>query len=135
MPTPRPVSKKLREMLGAEAADTMVEWLEGLEVHRDTFRREVRTDIAEVRHEVAALRQSVRQETAGLRRDMAALKEDAAVLRAEMRVGFAELRQEMAAAEARAERRTANLMKWMMGFWVTSLLAVVGAILAIAKSR
>ena len=49
MATPRPVSKKLRDMLGMEAADTMVEWLDGLETHNDALGRELRGELAALR--------------------------------------------------------------------------------------
>jgi len=55
MATPKPLSRRLREMLGREAAETMVEWLDGLETHHDALRREVHADIAALRHDLVAL--------------------------------------------------------------------------------
>ena len=112
MATPKPVSRKLREMLGTEAAATMVAWLDGLEDRQDTLRREMRADIAELRQEMVALRQELRQEMAALRQELAALR--------------AELRREMV-------ERNSDLIKWMMGFWLTSFAGIVATIIAFGR--
>ena len=52
MAMPKQVSKKLREMLGEEAGDSMADWLEAQERHYEELRQEVRADIAELRHEM-----------------------------------------------------------------------------------
>ena len=105
MATPRPVSRKLREMLGAEAAQSMIDWLDGIDEGRDLLRMELRTEIAE--------------------------------LREEMRTGFAQLREEVrvgfAAVDAKIEQRNANLLKWMVGFWLGSFAGILGAMLALAR--
>jgi uncharacterized coiled-coil DUF342 family protein len=130
-------------MLGAEAAESMIDWLDELDEHRDVHRLEVRADIAEVRQELRADIAEVRQE----------LRAEIAELRQEMRAGFAavdarfagvyaklgELREEMrvgfAAVDAKIEQRNAQLMKWMIGFWVGSFAGIVGAILALGHIR
>ena len=106
MATPRPVSKKLREMLGMEAAETMVEWLDGLETHNDDLRRELHGEIA------------------ALRQEMAATRADIVALRAEMRAGFAE-------ADAKTAERISGLLKWMIGFWLGSLAGIITAAIAL----
>ena len=125
MPTPRPVSKKLREMLGTEAAETMVEWLDGLDERQDTLRREMRAEFAAVRQEMTVVRQ-----------EMVALRTE---LSAELRVGVAELREEMragfAAVDAKIAQRNANLMKWMIGFWLASFGGSITAIFAFGHTR
>ena len=114
MGTPRSVSRKLREMLGAEAATTMVDWLDELDERRDTLRLDLRADVAELRQEVAALRSDTRAEFAALRE--------------EIRVG-------LASADAKAAQRNADFMKWMLGFWITSFIGIVATILAAVRSR
>lgn len=120
MATPKPVSKRLREMLGTEAAETMVEWLNGLETHQDALRREVHADIA------------------ALRQDMVALITE---LRAEMRAGFAAVDARFAAvdtklaeADAKNAQRCANLLKWMIGFWLGSLAGIIATVLALGRA-
>ena len=122
MATPKPVARRLREMLGAEAADTMVEWLDGLEAERDERRREWRAEVA------------------GLRQEMLALRADTAELRAEMRAGFAAVDARFtgfdarfAAFDAKLAQRNADLMKWMVGFWLASFIGILGAILALGR--
>ena len=121
MATPRAVSRRLREMLGAEAAQSMVDWLDGLEEHHDSLRHEVRADMAELRQEFAVLR-------AEMRIGFAAVDVKLATLREEMRVGFA-------AVDAKIAERNATLMKWMIGFWIGSFVGIVGAILAASRMR
>lgn len=103
MAMPRPVSKKLREMLGTEAAETMVDWLDGLETNNEALRRELHGEIAALRHEMAT---------------------SFAELRAEMRAGFA-------AADAKVAEQISSLLKWMIGFWLGSLAAIITAMLAL----
>ena len=106
MATPRPVSKKLREMMGTEAAETMVEWLDGLETHHDAVRRELHADMAELRQEMRA--------------GFAAVD-----------AKFAHLDTKFADADARNAERINNLLKWMIGFWLGSLVTIITAILAL----
>ena len=115
MPAPHKFSRKLHEVIGAEAAEAMVEWMN-------------RTDdkLDEVKHELGELRQTVRADIAELRQEMA--------------VGFAKVEAEFAKVEARfanvesaAAQRQADFMKWMLAFWVASLVTYVGAIVALAK--
>jgi hypothetical protein len=94
MAVPKPVSKKLRDMLGTEAADMMVDWLDQRERHYEELRQEARADTAE--------------------------------LRQEMRVGFAAL-------EAKMGELKAEILKWAMGFWIGSLLAIVAALVTLSR--
>ena len=137
MPTPRPVSKRLREMLGAEAAETMVDWLDGLETHREEGRRELREEMSALRVELRGEMGQLRGEMGRLRGDMGELRQEMAELRGEMRAGFAEIRQEMrvgfAAVETKSSQRNADLTKWMIGFWLASFVGMISAILALGR--
>jgi hypothetical protein len=97
MPAPHKFSRKLHEVIGDEAAEAMVEWMN----HTDDKLDDPRADIAE--------------------------------LRQEMQVGFAQVEAQFAKVEAAAAQRQADLMKWMLTFWVASLVTYVGAIVALAK--
>jgi hypothetical protein len=101
MAAPKHVVKKLREMLGGEAGDSMVEWLDERDTHYDELRQETRAEFAAIRQEIRALRE-------------------------EMRAGFA-------AMEIKFAERNAELMKWALGFWIASLLGVVGALAALTR--
>jgi hypothetical protein len=127
MAAPKHVAKKLREMLGNEAGESMVEWLDERDTHYDVLRQEARADIAELRQETRAEFAAVRQEMAALREEMragfSAVDVKFAQLREDMRAGFAAL-------EIKFSQRNAELMKWALGFWIASLLGVVGALAA-----
>ena len=123
MAAPKHVAKKLREMLGNEAGESMVEWLDERDTHYDELRKETRA-------EFAAIRQEIRQEIGALRE--------------EMRAGFAaaearftgidsKIVQGFAGVEVTLAQRNAELMKWALGFWIASLLGVVGALAALTR--
>ncbi len=103
MGIPHRLSRKLSEMLGEEAAEDLVTWMEDMEGQRAEWREAMRADFAEVRQEMHA---------------------GFAELRQEMQVGFATLRQEMAQMEARFERRFSDLIKWSFVFWVGAVAAI-----------
>jgi hypothetical protein len=111
MATPRSVSKKLRDMLGMEAAETMVDWLDGLETHNDALGRELHGEIAALRQEMAV---------------------GFSELRAEMRAGFAAVDAKLAEADAKTADRISSLLRWMIGFWLGSLAGIITAIITAA---
>jgi len=119
-------------MLGTEAAETMVQWLDELEADHDSLGRELRTEMTAVRAEIGAVRTEMTALRAEIRGEMtagfAAVDVKLAALREEMRVGFA-------AVGERIEQRNASLMKWMIGFWIGSFVGIVGAILAVSRIR
>ena len=112
MSRPRKLPRKLEEVLGNEAADEMTTWMDGVDERHDA----VRGDIAELRQEMHAQFET---------------------LRADMSVMFAKTHTAMAEMETRLTRemhsRNLEMMKWAIGFWLTSLLAMVGAVTAIAR--
>jgi hypothetical protein len=123
MAAPKHVTKKLREMLGNEAGESMVEWLDARDTHVDELRQDMRGELADVRQEM-------RTEFAELRQEISALRE-------EMRAGFAAMDAKMAhgfaAIEIEFSQRNAELMKWALGFWIASLLGVVAALAALTR--
>ena len=141
MAAPKHVAKKLREMLGNEAGESMVDWLDERDTHYDVLRQETRADIAELRQETRAEFAAVRQEIHALRdetrAEFAAVRQEIHTLREEMRAGFAaaesKVAQGCAAMEVKFAQRNAELMKWALGFWIASLLGVVGALAALTR--
>ncbi|MGH7676995.1 MAG: hypothetical protein ACRENU_00930 [Gemmatimonadaceae bacterium] len=61
------------------------------------------------------------------------LRADLAELRHEMNTRFAAVDTKFAEVEAKAAERHADLLKWMLGFWVASLVTYVGAVVALAN--
>ncbi|MGH7679118.1 MAG: hypothetical protein ACRENU_11670 [Gemmatimonadaceae bacterium] len=115
MPAPHKFSRKLHEVIGDEAAEAMVDWMNTTDERFDRLDRGL-----------AEFRQTVRADFAELRQEMNARF-------AQMDVRFAHIDVRFAQMEASAERRHANLMKWMLGFWVASLVTYIGALVAVAK--
>ena len=105
MAAPKHVAKKLREMLGNEAGESMVEWLEERDTHVDELRQEMRAGFAAMD---------------------AKMTQGFAAMDAKMTQGFA-------AMEIKFAQRNAELMKWALGFWIASLLGVVGALVALTR--
>ena len=105
MAAPKHVAKKLREMLGNEAGESMVDWLDERDTHYDELRREMRAEFAAFE---------------------ARMEQRFAALEAKMTQGFA-------AMDVKFSQRNAELKKWALGFWIASLLGVVGALAALTR--
>jgi hypothetical protein len=115
MPAPHKFSRKLHELFGDEAAETMVEWMSQTDEHF----RELHADMAELRHEISA--------------KFAGVDVRFAELREEVRVGFAKVDAQAAQRHADLLERYADLTKWMLGFWVASLVTYIGAAVVLAR--
>jgi hypothetical protein len=121
MPVTARLSSRFYEKMGDEATAELVNWLNDVDAEfraqlRDTndrnwdrFRADMNTLKVELRAEMASL-------AADMRAEMASMK---AELRAEFQNGIAGLR-----AELHSELRLQ--LRWMFGFWATTLLAIAG---------
>ena len=123
MTAPKHVAKKLREMLGNEAGESMVEWLEQRDTYYDELRRETRAGFAAVDARLNELESRMVQGFAAMDTKMA---QGFAAMDAKMAQGFA-------AMDVKFSQRNAELMKWALGFWIASLLGVVGALAALTR--
>ena len=123
MAAPKHVAKKLREMLGNEAGESMVEWLDERDTHDDELRREMRAGFAAV--------------DARIEQRFAAFEARLTEMDSKMTQRFAEMdtriAQGFAAMDVKFAQRNAELMKWALGFWIASLLGVVGALAALTR--
>jgi len=150
MPITPHLSRQLRQTLGEEAAEDLVNWMHEMDAHRGASRDAIRADLAELRQEMHAGLATLREEMlagfaradardAELREDMLGgfARADArhAELREDMLGGFARTDAKLAEAaehraqlEARFERRFGDLIKWSFVFWV----GAVGAIAMLA---
>jgi chromosome segregation ATPase len=97
-------------------------------------RGELRTEVGQLRGEVSQLRTEVRAEIGQLRGEMGQLRTEVRAevgqLRTEVRAEIGQLRGEMGQGFARLDDRMSRQFTWMVGIQVTTLLAVVGALLA-----
>jgi hypothetical protein len=106
MPVPQRLNRSLQRALGAEAAEDLVNLLDGVELQRSelrAFRESMRADFAEFRGE--------------LERQNAALRQD-------MTVSLAGLGERISGVEAR-------LMRWSLVFWTGAVLAIAGLVIAL----
>ncbi len=119
MPVTAKLSKRFYEVLGEEVANELVDWFNAVDLTYRADLRELnelnfaRFD-AKLEQRLAELRAEVRQAVAELR---------------------AELRQEIALSrlEARTELQQVrtDLLRWMFGFWVTTLLTLAGLMISL----
>ena len=103
MPVPAHVARRLREVLGADAGEDLVSWMDETSAMRADLaelRRETRADIAGLRHEMQAgfarMEANVAAQVAGLRQGL---------------------------TEEIANTRS-DLMKWSFVFWVGAVAAI-----------
>ncbi len=99
MPVPSHVARRLREVLGADAAEDLVNWMDETTA--------VRADVAELRHEMQV----------GFARIEAAL-----AVQAER--GTAQIELVRGELVAQIERSKADLMKWSFVFWCGAVAAI-----------
>ena len=115
MPVTARLSKRFYEVLGEDVANELVDWFNAVDLTYRTDLRELnelnfaRFD-AKLEQRLAELRAELRQEMIG----------SSAELRTEFRTGLHSLR--------------ADLLRWMFGFWATTLLMLAGLVLALHGS-
>ena len=85
------LSSKLRQTLGDEAAEDLVNWMQQVDAQRAELRELNELNFARVDARFAEAREATRADLAELRQAMQA---DLSELREEMKAGFAELRQD-----------------------------------------
>ena len=115
MPVTAKLSKRFYDVLGEDVANELVDWFNAVDL---TYRSELR-ELNELNF--ARFDAKSEQRLAELR---AELRGEIAGLRAEMRTGFQELRAEV-------ERVRAELLRWMFGFWVSTLIGIAGLLIAL----
>ena len=143
MPVTARLSSRFYEKMGDEATAELVNWLNDVDAefraqlrdsndrNWDRFRADLNTVKVELRAEMASLGAELRAEMASLgaelRAEMATLAAD---LRAEMASLRAELRSEfqtgIGALRTEMHSELRIQLRWMFGFWATTLLAIAG---------
>ena len=106
MPVTAKLSKRFYEVLGEDLANELVDWFNAVDL---TYRSELR-ELNEL----------------NFARFDAKLEQRLAEMRTDLRTGLAEMRT------ALADLRT-ELVRWMFGFWATTLMALVGLVLALRR--
>ncbi len=117
MPVTAKLSQRFYEVLGDDIANELVDWFNAVDL---TYRTELR-ELNELNF--ARFDAKLEQRLAELR----------AELRTELRTGLADMRTALAEIRtALADQRT-ELIRWMFGFWVTTLLALAGFLFALRR--
>ena len=93
-------------------------------VEFETLRNEVRTGIAGLRTEIEKVRTEVRTGIAGLRTEIE-------TVRTEVRTGIAGLRTEIEGVNGATAAQRADLLKWMFGFWVATVVPLGGLVVGL----
>ena len=107
MPVTAKLSKRFYDVLGEDVANELVDWFNAVDL---TYR----TDLRELND-------------LNFARFDAKLEQPIAELRAELRTELQLLRTEIYQVRA-------GLLRWMFGFWVTTLLGIGGLLVAILSS-
>jgi DNA anti-recombination protein RmuC len=130
VPVTARLSKRFYDVLGEDVANELVDWFNAVDLTYRADLRELnelnfaRFD-AKLEQRLAELRAELRQEIAELR---AALRQDIAELRAQLRTEIAGLRVEF---RTELHQVRTELLRWMFGFWVTTLLGIAGLLIAL----
>ncbi len=109
------LSKRFYDVLGEDVANELVDWFNAVDL---TYRADLRelNELNFARFD-AKLEQRLAELQTELKHDIAELRQELVGSRAEARSGLHALR--------------ADLIKWMFGFWVTTVLTLAGLMLAL----
>jgi len=119
VPVTAKLSKHFYDVLGEDVANELVDWFNAVDL---TYRADLR-ELNELNF--ARFEAKLEQRLAELR---AELREEIAQLRAELRQEISGLRLEF---RTELQQMRIELVRWMFGFWVTTLLAMAGLMVAL----
>ena len=105
MPVTAKLSKRFYDVLGEDVANELVDWFNAVDL---TYR----TDLRELNE-------------ANFARFDAKLEQRLTELKAELRLEF---RTELTQVRIEIQQLRTELIRWMFGFWVTTLLALAGMV-------
>jgi hypothetical protein len=128
MPVTARLSKLFYERLGEQIANELVDWFNAVDA---TYRADLRQwneqnyarFDAKLEQRLAELKGELRSEIAGLRGE---LRSDMAGLRGALQSETASVRENLQTVKS-------DLIKWMLGFWIASVLTTIGGIAALAR--
>jgi hypothetical protein len=123
MPVTARLSKRFYDVLGEDVANELVDWFNAVDL---TYRADLR-ELNELNF--ARFDAKLEQRLAELRADLVTeLRTEIAALRAELRTEIAGLRVEF---RTELQQVRTELLRWMFGFWVTTLLGIAGLLIAL----
>jgi hypothetical protein len=119
VPVTARLSKRFYDVLGEDVANELVDWFNAVDL---TYRADLR-ELNELNF--ARFDAKLEQRLAELR---AAMRQEIAELRGELRTEIAGLRVEF---RTELQQVRTELLRWMFGFWVTTLLGIAGLLIAL----
>ena len=113
-------------VLGEDVANELVDWFNAVDL---TYRADLRelNELNFARFD-SKLEQRLAELRAELRQEMAALRAELCREIAELRLEF---RTELQQVRTDIERFRSELLRWMFGFWVTTLIGIAGLMIAL----
>jgi DNA anti-recombination protein RmuC len=126
LPVTAKLSKRFYDVLGEDVANELVDWFNAVDL---TYRNDLRelNELnfarfdARLEQRLAELRAELRQELAELRTE---LRTEIGSLRLEFHTELPQVRTEL--QQVRTE-----LLRWMFGFWVSTLIGIAGLLIAL----
>jgi hypothetical protein len=126
VPVTARLSKRFYDVLGEDLTNELVDWFNAVDLTYRTDLRELnelnfaRFD-AKLEQRLAELRAEFRTE---LHTELHQVRAEIAGLRAELRTGLHD-------GNTALERVRVGLLRWMFGFWVTTLIGIAGLMIAL----
>ena len=111
MPVTAKLSKRFYDVLGEDVANELVDWFNAVDLA-------YRSDLRELNE-------------LNFARFDAKLEQRLAELRAELRTDIHQVRTEVQQVRTELSQIRAELLRWMFGFWVTTLIGIAGLAIAI----
>ena len=133
MPVTAKLSKRFYDVLGEDVANELVEWFNAVDLTYRSDLRELnelnfaRFD-AKLEQRLAELRAELRQALAELR---AELRGEIGQSRMDTGTEFQKVRTEIQQVRLEVQQVRTELLRWMFGFWVTTLLAIAGTLVTL----
>ena len=115
VPVTAKLSKRFYDVLGEDIANELVEWFNAVDL---TYRADLR-ELNELNF--ARFEAKLEQRLAELRSE----------LLVELRTGLQEVRTEMQQVRTELYQVRGELLRWMFGFWVTTLIGIAGLAIAL----
>jgi len=129
MPVTAKLSQKFYERLGDEIANELVDWFNAVDA---TYRSDLR-ELNELNYARFDAKVDRRFAEAARDRDrrFAELRVEMETLRTEVRTAIADLRTEIEGVKGATAAQRADLLKWMFGFWVATVVPLGGLVVGL----
>ena len=126
MPVTAKLSKRFYDVLGEDVANELVDWFNAVDL---TYRSDLRelNELNFARFD-AKLEQRLAELRAELRQAMAELRSE---LRQEIGQLHMDTSTEIQQVRTEIQRVRSELLRWMFGFWATTLLALAGMLVSL----